>query len=207
MNEIEGVIKYQLNHHQRELPVDSDINELNKSRLVFYRLKLIGQDPKRYLGYGFGNISQRQADSSQFLISGTQTGHKTRLKANDYSLVITANPQQNTLESQGLCQPSSEALTHAMIYQQNAAIGAVIHVHSPDIWQNTQGLNIAHTAKNITYGTPEMAIAVEKLFQQTQFQTSGLFSLLGHEDGIICFATNLQEATKILVDYFYQASL
>lgn len=206
MSEIEGVIKYQLNHYQQMLPTNCDIKELNKCRTIFHCLNLIGQNPNRYSGYGFGNISQRQANCSQFLISGTQTGHKSQLEMCDYSLVISANLQQNKIQSQGLSQPSSEALTHAMVYQQNTAITAVIHIHSPEIWKKTQNLKIPYTAKHIPYGTPEMAIAVEQLFQQTDFQTSGIFSLLGHEDGIICFAENLQHATKILIDYFYRAS-
>ena len=206
MTEQEGVIKYQLSHHSR--PIDAQINlaELNGWRQIMLRLQLIGQDEHRYMGYGFGNISFRLAEQPRcFLISGTQTGHLTTLSHQDVAIITRAEPEKNRLESYGICKPSSEALTHATVYQQNPDINAVIHVHSPDIWLNTQTLNIASTAKEIPYGTPAMALAVKQLFDNHQLQQQGIISMLGHEDGVISFAGNLQIASEILVESLAKA--
>jgi ribulose-5-phosphate 4-epimerase/fuculose-1-phosphate aldolase len=200
MSETEGVIKYQLHHTHSPLPAQIALAELNAWRTMMFKLNLIGQNPQRYQGYGFGNISQRlNSENLQFAISGTQTGHLSVLSRHDYSLVTQAIPQHNTLFSSGETQPSSEALTHASVYLQNPDIQAVIHVHCPEIWQQTQALNLAHTAADVAYGTPEMAAAVTQLFKSKNWQQSAVFTLLGHEDGVIAFGTSLSQAAYALI--------
>ncbi|MCK5924652.1 MAG: class II aldolase/adducin family protein, partial [Methylococcales bacterium] len=165
-SEQEGVIKYQLHHAQQALIPSPLFLEINAWRHIFCQLNMMGQDQARYDGYGFGNISHRyQATSSAFLITGTQTGHLNPLKPENYALVTSVHLAQNQIYSQGHCQPSSEALTHASVYTKNKTIHAVIHVHCPEIWRHTHTLKLAHTAKNIVYGTPEMAYAVMDLVQ------------------------------------------
>jgi ribulose-5-phosphate 4-epimerase/fuculose-1-phosphate aldolase len=149
---------------------------------------------------GFGNISRRlESHGEAFVISGTQTGHLSELSNSHYALVTCAEPLQNRLESTGLCRPSSEALTHAAVYRQNHNIQAVIHVHSPELWQSTERFNLARTADHVAYGTPEMAAAVAQLFDVAQLGEMGLFSMLGHEDGIIAFGHSLPEAACLLI--------
>ncbi len=92
-----------------------------------------------------------------------------------------------------------------MLYQQNPAIKAVIHVHSPDIWRHTQALNIPHTQKDIPYGTPAMALAIEQLFSRQQLGHHGVISMLGHEDGVIAFAESLQHAANCLIETLAKA--
>lgn len=206
MSEIEGVIKYQLHHTQTPLPENLVLAELNAWRTVMCKLNLIGQTPERYDGYGFGNISQRlETADLQFLISGTQTGHLSVLKRCDYCLVTQASPQKNTIISCGETKPSSEALTHASVYLQNPQIKAVIHVHCPEIWQLTQELNLPHTAADIPYGTPEMADAVTELFAAEQWQQSAVFTMLGHEDGVVAFGDSLSQAACSLITQFSRA--
>ena len=200
-HEQEGVIKYQLNHHLASLPYYTSITEINAWRTLMYRLQLIGQDDLRYAGYGFGNISQRiESNSEQFIISGTQTGHLPILAVDNYCLVTTAIPKLNQIHATGKCKPSSEALTHASVYLQNKNIDAVIHVHCPEIWQNTEKLKLPHTIKNVAYGTPEMATAVNQLFKQESWQHGSIFTMLGHEDGVIAFGKNLTQAATILIE-------
>jgi L-ribulose-5-phosphate 4-epimerase len=196
--EQEGVIKYQLEHTQTPLPT-LPMAEMNAWRSILFQLGLIGQDSQRYGGYGYGNISQRLSDG-QFIISGTQTGHLATLPADGYCLVTAAFPQQNRLCSIGMCQPSSEALTHANLYLQDSRVQAVVHVHSPPIWQQTHTLKLPHTDADIAYGTPTMAAAVAELFKQQAWHQSGVFSMLGHEDGVVAFGASLQEATRLLID-------
>ncbi len=206
MTEQEGVIKYQLHHRHQAVSLKLPLAEFNGWRQIMLRLELIGQKPERYQGYGFGNISIRCAEQARhFIISGTQTGHLPFLKPEHLALIESAQPEQNRLTSTGLCKPSSEALTHAMLYQQNSKIQAVIHVHSPDIWRRTQALQIPYTPKETPYGTPAMAEAVKQLFCHQQLSSRGLISMLGHEDGVIAFAETLSVAANLLIDKLAEA--
>ena len=200
MQEQEGVIKYQLEHTQKPLNEKFSLSEINAWRTIIFRLGLIGQDPERYDNLGFGNISQRlDSQSSQFIISSSQTGHIEHLSAEHYCLVVKADSHKNRIQSCGLYKPSSESLTHASIYAQDGNIQAVIHVHSPEIWNNTAALNLPHISADIPYGTVEMAIAVEQLFQSGDLQRTSLFTMLGHEDGVVSFGINMQEAAWELI--------
>ncbi len=200
MKEQEGVIKYQLNHTQQPINLPFPFAEINAWRTIVVRLDLIGQNPERYDNIGFGNISQRvDAHSDQFVVSGTQTGHIERLGPEHYCLIVNAEPHQNRLQSCGLCKPSSESLTHASVYAQDPTIQAVIHAHSPEIWKHTAVLGLAHTKADVPYGTVAMAMAVEQLFQSGELSQTPLFSMLGHEDGVVAFGKNMQEAASELI--------
>ena len=202
MKEQEGVIKYQLKHTQKPINEKFSLSEINAWRTIIFRLGLIGQDPERYGNLGFGNISQRlNKQSSQFIVSGSQTGHIEHLSPEHYSLVVKADPRKNRIQSCGLIKPSSESLTHASIYAQDSNIQAVIHVHSPEIWNHTVALNLPHISSDIPYGTVEMAIAVEHLFQSGNLQQTSLFTMLGHEDGVVAFGGTMQEAAWELIKY------
>ncbi len=202
MKEQEGVIKYQLKHTQKPIGMKLSLSEINAWRSIIFRLGLIGQNLERYDSLGFGNISQRlNSQSSQFIISGTQTGHIKHLSPEHYCLVVEADPRKNRIQSYGLYKPSSESMTHASIYAQDSNIQAVIHAHSPEIWNNTTLLNLPHISADIPYGTVEMAIAVERLFQSGNLRQTFLFTMLGHEDGVVSFGRNMQEAAWVLIKY------
>src|SRR5512139_1489618 len=125
MKDQEGVIKYQLEHTQKPINEEFSISEINAWRTIIFRLGLIGQDPERYDNLGFGNISQRlDSQSSQFIISSSQTGHIEHLSTEHYCLVVKADPQKNWIQSCGLYKPSSESLTHASIYAKDGNIQA-----------------------------------------------------------------------------------
>lgn len=202
MKEQEGVIKYQLHHTQQTLSHQFSFAEINAWRTIVFRLGLIGQTPERYANIGFGNISQRLTpDSAQFIISGTQTGYIEQLGPEHYCLIVKADASKNLIQSCGLCKPSSESLTHASVYAHDSNIQAVIHAHSPEIWNHTAALKLPHTTANISYGTVEMATAVEQLFRSGELTQTSLFTMLGHEDGVVSFGRNMQEAAWTLINY------
>jgi len=209
MPETEGVIKYIIDHQQRTIEDSISISKINAWRTVLFKLQLIGQIKDRYDGYGFGNISQRinsnNADSNEFLISGTQTGGIESLSRQHYCHVFNAAPSRNSLSSRGQTKPSSEALTHASVYQHNSSIQAVIHVHSPEIWNNTHPLKLACTAENIPYGSPEMADEVGRLIQREQPDKENIFSMLGHQDGVIAYSDTIESAATLLIQYYSKA--
>jgi hypothetical protein len=199
MQETEGVIKYQLRHTPTPPNNHWNLTTINIWRTLLYQLELIGQQADRYFGYGYGNISQRFANE-QFIITGTQTGGLSKLSAKNYCLVTKTNLSHNSLHSTGPCQPSSEALTHASVYAQDSATMCVIHAHSPEIWQATQALGLACTTKDIAYGTPEMAQAVTQLFLSGKLDKQPIFTLLGHEDGVITFGKDFPEAAFAMIN-------
>ena len=201
----EGVIKFTLQFTEAG-PVDMQpIAELNKWRTILWQQALIGQDPARYEGYGFGNVSQRiGADDAAhgkrcFIISGTQTGHLPKLDNTHYTLVKTYDAASNSVSAAGPIKPSSESLTHGMIYDLGNAIRVVLHVHSPDIWLAADSLDIPVTDSAVPYGTPKMAAEVQRLFNETDVRERKIFSMGGHEDGVISFGTTAEEAGDILL--------
>ncbi|MDD2759715.1 MAG: class II aldolase/adducin family protein [Methylomonas sp.] len=200
MNDREGIIKYQLQHSHCDLPTDIDISEINAWRGILFRLRLIGQSTEKYHGLAYGNISRRLSPNSrQFLISGTQTSHLDFLHPEHFAIVDSAVPSDNALTSHGPCKPSSEALTHAGVYLNAPGVQAVIHVHSPEIWRNTHILQLPLTGPDIPYGTRQMAEAVRQLFSSEATKTKAVFSMLGHEDGVVSFGTSLTAAANALL--------
>ena len=201
----EGVIKFKLQFSEAG-PVDMPpLAELNRWRTILWQQALIGQDPARYEGYGFGNVSQRigSEDFARgkrcFIISGTQTGHLPELDNTHYTLVKSYDAASNAVSAAGPIKPSSESLTHGMIYDLDNAIRIVLHVHSPDIWLAADSLGIPVTDSAVPYGTPQMAAEVQRLFNETDVREQKIFSMGGHEDGIVSFGTTAEEAGDILL--------
>ena len=199
-NNHEGVIKFQLDFHEGPAPVERLLLELNAWRTRFLELGLIGQNPERYEGYGFGNLSRRLLDQGEnaFLISGTQTGHLEELQASHYATVLHCNPAKNQLQATGQIKPSSEALSHGILYQSHPGIHWVMHLHCPDIFNNYKSLNILCTDPSAAYGTPEMASAIESLAKERKDSRPSLLVMGGHQDGILAYGSDA-EATGDLV--------
>jgi ribulose-5-phosphate 4-epimerase/fuculose-1-phosphate aldolase len=197
---VDGVIKFQLEHISEQLE-NLMTDEIDAWRSVFKQLGIIGQDEGKYDGYGFGNLSLRT--DSGFLISGTQTGAIDRTVLADYAEVIRWNPLTNFVSSRGMVKPSSESLSHAVIYDAQKHVGCVFHVHSPEIWQNATNLNVPATDPDILYGTPEMADAVETIVLHHELPF--VLSMGGHEDGIIAYGRNLSETGLVLMQSLVMA--
>lgn len=206
MTEHEGVIKYQLDYTHAP-PVAADlIREINAWRKILWLLNMIGQDVSRYDGFGYGNVSQRlNPSSNRFLISGTQTAHIENLGTEHYSLVDMCDPIKNYIKASGPVRPSSEALTHAAIYSMDPAINYVFHVHSPIIWRKALDLEIPVTSRNVSYGTPEMAAEFEAILNDSKARQRQIIVMGGHEDGIVSFGKNAEQAGQILISYYSRA--
>jgi hypothetical protein len=211
--EKEGVIKFDLRFTAGPAISMEILAELNNWRNILWQHALIGQDPARYDGYGFGNISQRigaqdaPEGSREFAISGTQTGRLNQLNNYHYARVTACNADTNRVTANGPIMPSSESMTHGVIYDIDSELRAVLHVHSPDIWKRAAAQGIPMTRASIEYGTPEMSREVTRLFSQTDAREQGIFSMGGHEDGIIAFATSVEEAGNTLLTALAQSKL
>ncbi|SNY59736.1 Class II Aldolase and Adducin N-terminal domain-containing protein [Arsukibacterium tuosuense] len=205
MAEQEGVIKYQLNYQQKAVLTATDIVQLNSWRQIMMQLGMLGQCPQRYDNYGFGNISQRYRNTNQFMISGSQTGGISKMTAADYALVSECVPEQNQITALGQTRPSSEAMTHGQLYQLSDDINFVIHAHCPQIWQQASALGLPQTRAEVPYGTVAMADEVARLFRDTDVLQHGVFSMAGHEDGVVAVGSSAAEAGQRLISCYAAA--
>ncbi|WP_305045827.1 class II aldolase/adducin family protein [Geoalkalibacter sp.] len=208
--EREGVIKFDCRHRLGAPLAPEHLLELNAWRKILFQLALIGQDPARYAGLGFGNLSRRAPHSlggegGAFIISGTQTGGIPDLDASHYTLVRHCDPQTNRVEAEGPIAPSSESLTHGVLYALDARVNAVMHVHSPHLWGQAEPLGLPLTRSDVAYGTPDMAAEVARLWRQSPVRELGIFAMGGHEDGIVAFARTCAEAGATLIRRLAQA--
>ena len=200
MTESEGVIQYTLDFTRGALPTDCDAGPLLDWFGRCRDRNLIGQDPRLYGGYAYGNISLRA--SVGFIISGTQTGGKATLQASDLAWVLDFDSATNRLRATGPARPSSEAMTHGEIYRTLPEIAAVIHVHSPQLWQSAGRLDLPSTDPTASYGTPAIADAVRRLLVARPH--GGVIVMGGHEDGIIAYGTDMKLAGDHLMQAYSQ---
>jgi ribulose-5-phosphate 4-epimerase/fuculose-1-phosphate aldolase len=121
------------------------------------------------------------------------------LDARHYTLVESYDAAANRVVAQGPVKPSSESLTHGILYDLDTRIQAVLHVHSPDIWQTAGALGIPITEASVAYGTPAMAAEVQRLFRETDVLRLRIFSMGGHADGIVAFGQTVAEAGATLL--------
>lgn len=201
----EGVIKYRLEFVEAVVQV-GDIRLLNAWRSILHGMGWLGQDPGRYSGYGYGNVSQRlDARQSSFLISASQTGGLPVLDASGYTVVESAEFDQMRVQASGRLKPSSEALSHAMIYRQDAAIGSVLHVHEPRMWHYALAQGYPASDPRVGYGSAQMVREVERLYRQSKLARIGVLVMAGHEDGIIAFGEDTNQAGLRLLKLYLQA--
>ena len=190
----EGVVKYRCDWEEADPVAAGNIADLMTWRERLHSWGLIGVYEN---GIGFGNVSIRLGNSCQFVISGTQTAHLRDLGPESYCIVTEFNLEQNFLGCRGPVQASSESLTHAALYLQREDVGGIIHVHNPKLWQQLL-FKIPTTRKEIPYGTPQMALEMFRLFEEGNLAERKILAMAGHEDGIICFGSTLDEAGKVL---------
>lgn len=210
----EGVIKFVADHEQRALP-QHRFGELACTliawREILARTNLVGQDPARYEGAGYGNVSARVGAPAAprggrpFIITGTQTSGAARLSLRELCWVRAYDYGENRVESEGEILPSSESLTHGAIYDLAPHIRFVMHAHAPAIWRQAKRLRLPTSDAKAGYGTVAMAREVQRLYQQSALAERQIFAMGGHEDGVIVFGRSAAEAGTLLISTLAQA--
>ncbi len=189
----EGYIKFNLNWKQKSFEFsDQYFLYINSFRQKLFEISLIGAYSN---GIGFGNLSIRNKLNS-FIISGSATGNFAQLYEEHYALVQEFNIIKNSISCLGLTKASSESLSHAAIYESNVNINAVIHIHHKGMWKKHLN-DLPTTSKNAEFGTPEIALEIQKLANKK----SGIIIMGGHPEGIISYGKTLNEALEILLKY------
>jgi len=199
---IDGVIKYSIEHQKEDTPLFSGYDQLEALRTRLFTLALIGEKD----GIGYGNLSMRDEKSNAFFITATQTGRMPMLSREYYTYISAYDFSTFKVISQGTHKPSSEALSHAMIYAIDKRITTVIHVHSPVLWKFM--INNNHLATTAEYGTAQMVEEISGLYTNLDPMMHNAFVMKGHEEGIITFGRSVAEAElslySILQAYLHQ---
>lgn len=204
----EGVIKFDLHHRCERLDpgrYGALAAELAGWRRVMFHLGVLGQDPARYGGAGFGNVSARVGPPSSglgrraMLVSCTQTGGFLDAGLDELCVVDRYDVEKNRVDSHGACEPSSEAMTHGAIYDLGLHIRAVLHGHAPELWRRAAEFGLPRTRPEVAYGTPDMAREMRRLYASGRLPEQQLLVMTGHEDGVVAFGRSLDEAGAILV--------
>lgn len=199
--EISYRLKYEHNTH---LP-EQNLIPLIAWRETLYRMQLIGKSAHKYDGMGYGTISQR-ANSvllenfpTAFFVTGALSGQFKKITPQHFSFVRALDVQKNIVEAEGPCKPTSEAITHAALYQLDPTIEYVVHFHSPELWHKAGILGIVETDESIEYGTPALATAITELYNSGQLTECPMVSVRGHQDGLIAFGSNLDEVASLII--------
>jgi len=191
-HEIDGVVKYSVEHPPTKGEIFDGYAQLEALRARLYALGLVGEKD----GIGYGNISMRDKSDGSFYITATQTGDKKSLSSSYYTHVLEYSFKSFSVSSEGEHPPSSEALSHAMIYELDPKISVVIHIHSMPLWQFMQESDELCTTA--PYGTAQMAEEIETLYQNSDPLLQNYFVMRGHEEGIMLFGRDLAEAELAL---------
>jgi hypothetical protein len=192
----EGYVKFNPNWDKSEIKVNTRLLE----ELNIYRTKLIGQNMigKIPNGPGFGNISIKHTEG--FLISGTNTGHLPLLQCSDMALVNKWDIAENTVWCKGETCASSETMSHAVIYDANPKVQAVIHIHHFTFWEKSLG-KVPTTSTSNAYGTPELAMEISALVKATE-SPEGIINLAGHEEGILFYGKALPDTYALIQEWY-----
>ncbi len=224
MPSADGVTHFKLQFDRAAAPAPWQLHELQRWRTRLVSAGVVGQDARRYDGVGFGNLSARHPGRpSAFIITGTQTGARELLSSHDFAVVTHVDLARNHVVAHGGTAPSSEAMTHAVLYQADPAIDWVFHGHAPTLWRAVDGwravegwrmaegwssaerwraagrMRITSTPADVGYGTPAMALAVREILQH-QPQRPALIRMGGHEDGIIACGCTADSTGQLFED-------
>jgi len=198
VTEQEGVIQFSYALDAGDTAIDdAQFSRLAAWRSVLRDLQLLGEDPLRYGGFGYGNLSVRHPDGG-FVITASQTSGLATLGRAQLVHITRADLADFRVQATGAMAPSSESLTHAMLYQADPRLNVVFHIHCPLIWRARDALGIPATAGDVPYGTPAMAQAVRSLLARESHRPL-LFATAGHEDGVFAAGATCRECGTRLV--------
>ncbi|MDR2922818.1 MAG: class II aldolase/adducin family protein [Treponema sp.] len=199
----EGYVKYAAEHTMAaaiETPLWAKTPHwalLNSARTKLREMGLIGANSS---GIGFGNLSVR-VSGDQFLISGTATGAAAVLGPDGYCLISSFDIEKNRVVSTGPVKPSSEAMTHGIVYRSCPEANCVIHIHSRAIFDGMLRDNCPATPETAAYGTPEIALAIGRCVREAA-KNEGSVVLAGHDEGVIVYGPAVERALSLTEELY-----
>jgi len=210
----EGVVKFEARHERREISASQHgevVCKLIAWREIMALTGLVGQRPELYEGAAYGNVSARVGPPSAalgrraFVITGTQTSGRRCIGLADFAVVERYDYRANRVWSHGPTAPSSEAMTHAAVYDLGPHIRCVLHAHTPILWRRARQLRLPTTDPAVAYGTPGMALEVQRLYRESALPERAILAMGGHQDGIVVFGRSAAETGGVLLSWLARA--
>ena len=208
MSAQEGVVQfgYTLTESTPPFTTGADFAELQGWRSILHRLSLLGQSDDTYDGFAYGNLSMRRPSmGTSFLISATQTGGLEHTARSDWVLINHCDLATFQVAAVGLKPPSSESVTHAMVYAADSNVAYVLHAHSHDIWRHAARLKLPSTGLTTPYGSPDLAMEVSRLMREHPVRPL-VFTTPGHEDGVFACGADLAATASALISQLAAAA-
>ena len=196
--ENEGYVKYTAEHTMSPAIETLHWEELNRARTKLREMGLVGMTSN---GIGFGNLSIR-IKGDTFLISGTATGALPVLGPDGYCLITSFDVDENRVVSSGPVKPSSETMTHGVIYRSCPNANCVIHIHSRAIFDGMLRDKYPTSPETAAYGTPDIARAIGKLVRHDSKKNEGQIVLAGHDEGVIVYAATVEKALSLIEELY-----
>lgn len=196
----DGYIKFHCEHTNTTW--NSDLLPLSETRknliekLDTFRTKIFDQQfiGMYENGIGYGNLSHRIEEN--FLITASATGGARELGIDGYTLVNNVFIEKNTVQCIGPLPASSETMTHAAIYLSAPKVQCILHIHNQIIFDTMITLNCLSTAKEIPYGTIEMALALKNIAKNNPLEAC--IVMQGHNEGVIIYGTSINHVESQL---------
>ena len=203
MSEAEIQFAYDLQPIEGELLDNERYAELSAWRSILHAQDLVGHHPDYNKGYSYGNLSCRtETDEEIFVITGSQTGSAKRFTHENLVKVTNASLERFWIESEGLVPPSSDAMTHASVYASDPRIEFVFHIHSSEIWQHADALNMPSIAA--PPGSPKASQAVLELLHTNQSRPL-VFVESERQNSVFAIGHHGRDCGGLLVTYLAKA--
>jgi len=194
----EGVIKFNYECLDRNYLIpEASFNKLNPLRNELKNKNYIGVYPD---GICYGNVSLRIEKGNTFHITASDTGKFLNTDRAQYVKVTSCNLSNNQCLYKGPGLPSSESLSHYIIYDSCQAINAVIHIHDSALWKQLYN-KVPTSSPDVTYGSLAMVHEIIRLLNEGPLMQQNILVMGGHPDGIICFGNSIDEAANLLKIY------
>lgn len=132
--------------------------ELEKWRLIFYSMGLIGIN--RNTQMSFGNLSKKISLSGaecEIVITGSQTGQYPFLKVNQYTKLIKCDVDRLKVSAIGPTAPSNQSLLHYLVYKQIHDAKYVIIIEKDEIYDDFKKQNFPEIQKDLALEDGEIA--------------------------------------------------
>jgi len=203
----EGVIKFNYELIEAKMPCEL-FSDLREWRDRLFTNKLVGvYKSGKMKGVGYGNVSKRIEWNAKkgFIITGSQTGSIAKLPCEKYCFIEEYSIEENFVRALGKIKPSSEALSHASIYEQNEKINAVVHSHSKEIFAASEKLGLPYTSEKASYGSVALAKELAKAFEEFSLGKEGIIVTRGHREGVFSWAESIKKASEIIISTLEKA--
>lgn len=177
-------------------PEKKEVNSLEKWRVLFYRLGLIGEYPNKQLGYGA--LSSRHPQQG-ILINGAQTGHLASLQDHHYTRVTEADLKKNAMTAEGLIPPPREALSHYQLYQYTQLARVIFQIHSKAIWKMLKREEKHEYRRHELKCIEEVE---EKIRKDLKAKSASTILCSEGDWGVMIIASSVDEAGRTILNHY-----